>query len=135
MIIDGAPAMADYQSFFQDLEKAMEKTVTDKSKFERFAVNVLGGDYNNDDEMELRKLFLKATEDLKSRNVLNETTNPYGFSRVDAFGQIFNMVTAHDLNIPENKEEPNAPVSYPFLWDTPLTLTRPIRPDGICVLD
>ncbi|PHS09171.1 MAG: hypothetical protein COA88_05060 [Kordia sp.] len=119
MIIDGAPAMADYQSFFQDLEKAMEKTVTDKSKFERFAVNVLGGDYNKDDEIVLRELFLKATEDLKTRNVLNETTNPYGFSRVDAFGQIFNMVTAHDLNIPENKEEPNAPVSYPFLWDTP----------------
>ena len=56
---------------------------------------------------------------MKARNILNETTNPYWFSRVDAFGQIFNMVTAHDLNIPENKEEPNAPVSYPFLWDTP----------------
>jgi len=118
MIIDGAPAMADYQSFFQDLEKAMQKTVSDKSKFERFAVNVLGND-NKNDISELKEVFLKATEKLKSRNSLNETKEPYGFSRVDAFGQIFNMVTAHYLNIPENKGEPNAPVSYPFLWDTP----------------
>jgi len=119
MIIDGAPAMADYQSFFQDMEKAMHTTVADISKFEKFAKNVLGDDYSKESAMELKDSFFKATEELKSRNALNETTNPYGFSRVDAFGQIFNMVTAHDLNIPENKEEPNAPVSYPFLWDTP----------------
>lgn len=111
--------MAYYQSFFQDLEKVMEKTVTDNSKFERFAVNVLGNGHNNDTTIELKEVFVKAIEDLKSRNTLNETTNAYGFSRVDAFGQIFNMVTAHYLDVPENKDEPNAPVSYPFLWDIP----------------
>jgi len=119
MIIDGAPAMADYQSFFQDMEKAMHITVAGISKFERFAKNVLGDDYSQESAMQLKNSFFKATEELKSRNALNETKEPYGFSRVDAFGQIFNMVTVHDLKMPENKEEPNAPVSYPFLWDTP----------------
>lgn len=119
MIIDGAPTMADYQSFFQDMEKAMHMTVADITKFERFAKNVLGDDYSQESASELKDSFFKATEELKNRNALNATKEPYGFSRVDAFGQIFNMVTAHDLKLPENKEEPNAPVSYPFLWDTP----------------
>ena len=33
------------------------------------------------------------------------------------FGQIFNAVAADFLAIPENRREPNAPVSYPVLWD------------------
>src|SRR6185295_9106772 len=46
--------------------------------------------------------------------------------RNDAFGIIFNQVLAKDLKrskggvvIRENGREPNAPVSYPVLWDTP----------------
>jgi len=31
---------------------------------------------------------------------------------------IFNRATATNLNQPENNHPPNAPVSYPFLWDT-----------------
>jgi hypothetical protein len=31
---------------------------------------------------------------------------------------IFNRVTSIDLNIPANSKPPDAPVSYPFLWDT-----------------
>src|SRR5207245_2510838 len=44
---------------------------------------------------------------------------PWGPARADAFGAIFNRVTAIDLNIEANNCTPNAPVSYPFLWDTP----------------
>jgi mono/diheme cytochrome c family protein len=42
----------------------------------------------------------------------------WGPARLDAFGMIFNRATSIDLNIPENSQPPNAPVSYPFLWDT-----------------
>ncbi len=119
MVIDGAPTMADFQTFFIDLEKTMNYTLNSNVKFEKFAVNVLGEKYNESSANELRSEFLKVTKSLSNRNSLNETKNPYGFARVDAFGQIFNMVSAHDLGVPENKTEPDAPVSYPFLWDTP----------------
>jgi len=42
-----------------------------------------------------------------------------GFGRQDAFGAIFNAVTASMLAQPENYRTPDAPVSFPFLWDTP----------------
>ena len=119
MVIDGAPTMADFQTFFIDLEKAMNKTLSSDVKFERFAINTLGEKYSESNANELRNKFLEVTKSLTDRNTLNETKNPYGFARVDAFGQIFNMVSAHDLGVPENKAEPDAPVSYPFLWDTP----------------
>lgn len=45
---------------------------------------------------------------------------PYGYSRLDAFGRIFNQVFEKVSS--EKSFEPraaNAPVSYPALWDTP----------------
>jgi mono/diheme cytochrome c family protein len=48
----------------------------------------------------------------------SRTDVAWGPARLDAFGMIFNRATAIDLNIPENSQPPNAPVSYPFLWDT-----------------
>jgi hypothetical protein len=44
----------------------------------------------------------------------------YGFARLDAFGRIFNRTLSHlTPNDPNNFNSPNAPASYPFLWDTP----------------
>ena len=119
MVIDGAPTMADFQTFFKDLEKSMKETQNNDTKFKRFSINILGENYSEERAKNLKNRFFKITNSISDRNKLNETKNPYGFARVDAFGQIFNMVSAHDLGVSANKAEPNAPVSYPFLWDTP----------------
>lgn len=119
MIVDGAPTLGDFQTLFEDLEKTLAKTAHDSKKFERFAIAVLKSNYNENTKKDLHNRVLEVLKAIKDRNELNKTKNPYGYARVDAFGEIFNMVTVHDLGIPENKAEPDAPVSYPFLWDTP----------------
>lgn len=118
MVIDGAPSLSNFQTFYDDLQKAMEKTLNDENKFERFAINILGYKYNASDANDLKSRFFEVTKSMVDRNTLNATKHAYGYARVDAFGEIFNMVTSHDLGVPENKAEPNAPVSYPFLWGT-----------------
>jgi hypothetical protein len=54
-------------------------------------------------------------------NARNQPTHPYGFARLDASGRILNEVLVHDLGVtdPAQQQAPDAPVSYPFLWDTP----------------
>jgi hypothetical protein len=49
----------------------------------------------------------------------NASTHPFGLARVDAFGIILNEVLDRALGVPANNRKPNAPVSFPFLWDTP----------------
>ena len=43
----------------------------------------------------------------------------YGFAQLDAIGAIFNEITVTALGLPGNRMPANAPVSYPFIWDTP----------------
>ena len=46
--------------------------------------------------------------------------HPYGYGRLDAFGRIFNRVAEINAGSRQLPTKPaNAPVSYPFLWDTP----------------
>ncbi|HSV28526.1 MAG TPA: cytochrome c, partial [Candidatus Omnitrophota bacterium] len=40
----------------------------------------------------------------------------WGLARTDAFGMIFNRVSAIDMKFPPNNQPPDAPVSYPHLW-------------------
>ncbi|MDA1312168.1 MAG: di-heme-cytochrome C peroxidase [Acidobacteria bacterium] len=49
----------------------------------------------------------------------SRSPSPYGFGRLDAFGILTNEVVGTALGMPENVRVPNAPVSYPFLWNTP----------------
>ena len=53
------------------------------------------------------------------RNLPGDGAPPYGPGRVDAFGAIMNEVTTIFADVPSNQAPANAPVSYPFLWDTP----------------
>jgi len=53
------------------------------------------------------------------RNLSVDVKHNFGPGRVDAFGAIFNQVSAEYLGIPDNAKTPNAPVSYPCLWDAP----------------
>ena len=111
--IDGGPAMADMTGFFAALDESLQKTALDDVRFSRFAKAVLGDSANEVAEAKLRA-------DLTShRNAMPKVPPHLGFGRQDAFGAIFNAVTSSMLAQPENYGTPDAPVSFPFLWNTP----------------
>jgi hypothetical protein len=112
--IDGGQALIDFNGFEAALIESLSATLSDKSKFERFA-SALGvtGNGRQDLENEITAL----AEKLDSRHRVNEVTVPYGHGRLDAFGQIFNAVAVEFLGLPENRRVPDAPVSYPVMWD------------------
>ena len=117
VLIEGAPTLADFKRFLRDLKRALLATEQDPAKFARFAaaleqVAPAGG---ADLRAQLRAQIARL--DGIERN--DTTSVPYGFARLDAFGAILNYVAAVDLHMPENAAPPNAPVSYPFVWDTP----------------
>jgi hypothetical protein len=117
--IDGAPALADFTMFFNELIAALAATEKDDAKFQRFAAAILKGSHTSASAQDLRQALIETTERLEIRRQLNASPVAYGYARLDAFGDILNMVLAHDLGIPENRAPADAPVSYPFLWDTP----------------
>ncbi|HYP04748.1 MAG TPA: di-heme-cytochrome C peroxidase [Bryobacteraceae bacterium] len=168
--IDGGPGAADMDTFMKDLAAAMSATKDNPAKLERFmkAVEEKG---NYDSRDEIRKDLEAYTVRLHAYNFFNQTTAPYGYARLDAFGRIYNRVLEHVVNgeslrnvlkgaisnseidrllakvqpvlTSDNRDQlvsslasmmsddqqkrvrarlfnsPNAPVSYPFVWDIP----------------
>ena len=116
--VDGAPALADFASFIADMHQAVIVTSQDDAKFARFAARVIG---NTDAAatLALREELISFADDVSSFDSRNQTSNEYGYGRLDAFGIIMNEVFGDDLHAPVNFNEPNAPVSYPYLWGTP----------------
>ena len=111
----------------------------DRQKFYRFARR-LKTDHNDSTEPDkLRAQLLEMTQirwDWNQRNrghggahavggdalgfaALSDNTGKYGFARLDAIGAIFNEIAASSLKVKENAHFANAPVSYPYIWDTP----------------
>ena len=120
MLIDGAPTMADFEGFMQALVESLQATLDDGQKFDRFATGVLGSDSAIPAAKGLLREQLEEVTRIRTAwNRRNQGDHPYGFARLDAIGAIFNEVTAGALGIPANARPANAPVSYPFLWDTP----------------
>ncbi len=118
-LIEGGPTMADYSGFVNDLIAAMQATAGDAEKFDRSVKRIFGENPDPDRVASFRNSLTKSLERLVERAELNEPAVVYGFGRLDAFGNIFNQVTAHDLGVAGNKKAPGAPVSYPYLWDVP----------------
>jgi hypothetical protein len=116
LIVDGAPGLLDYNTFMRQLIQALEATIKDASKFDRFAAGVLAQPSQRD---ALYQQVRWRTGELRQRYEMNDPVNPAGFARVDAFGNILNQVLVHDLDLGENIRRSSAPVSYPCLWDTP----------------
>lgn len=116
MLVDGAPAMADFQGFVEALAAAMRATLADDAKFARFAA-ALGSRGAAREKLRSDLAMLTATR--TAWNDRNRGGSPYGFARLDAIGAIFNEVTATALGNPANARPADAPVSYPFIWDTP----------------
>ena len=106
-------------SFGQALVASLTSTYYTPWKFERFARNVLGDDYDIR-RQQLRKDF-KASLDTFVKVAWNDThrglyPTEEGPGRTDAFGRIANA-SFGDAISPRNYRVANAPVDYPQLWD------------------
>ena len=125
VLIDGAPAMADFQAFFEDMAVAMRATLNFPDKFDRFAkavikANKAQGTGGATRKNVLRKQLREMTAVRERWIVRNSGGIRYGNSRLDALGSILNEVlVAQHGAIPIKEGQANAPVSYPFIWDTP----------------
>jgi mono/diheme cytochrome c family protein len=120
MRIDGGPALADHTAFHGDLIAALARTASDDEKFGRFAESVLDDEADDAAARDnLRRRLREQTAELQAWQARSHSPVAYGNARVDAFGIILNEVSGTVLGLPENYQAPDAPVSYPFLWDTP----------------
>ena len=123
MRINGGPTLSDSEQFLWDLAAALKATLGDEAKFERFARKVLGDGYTASAAADLRAQVSERYGYLDHRNQKDKSDVPdgkgkYGYARLDAFGGIFNQVLAANLGLEQNYRPGNAPVSYPFLWDS-----------------
>jgi len=128
--VDGAPTSGDVEALLSNLIAAMKATGGDAAKFARFAAKVLGREASGPSK-ELLKVRLDAEIEERAaynrRNFphfdpANPAPNPVAYGRLDALGAIVNEIF-HSAN-PDKSGPPaimpaDAPVSYPFLWDTP----------------
>lgn len=106
-------------SFGQALVASLAATYYNPWKFERFARNVLGDDYEAQHQ-QLRKDFKLSLNNFL-RVAWNDThrglyPTEEGPGRTDAFGRIANA-SFGDAITPDNYRVANAPVDYPQLWD------------------
>lgn len=115
MRVDGAPALADFQSFVTQLARALKKTVNDEAAFNRFALRV-NKTHDQAAFAALRNELEQFEEKYSGFMDRNITSHVYGYGRLDAFGYIMNELYVDDLGVAENQAEPNASVNYPFLW-------------------
>lgn len=118
ILIDGAPTLADFTGFMTVLVNAMRAN-QENAKFQRLAARVFGEGADPVASAALLARLQVETDALAARQARNGSSTTYGYGRLDAFGQIFNEVAAHDLGLPDNARAADAPVSYPFLWGTP----------------
>lgn len=120
-VIDGGSTGADIEQFLRSLANSLEKTANDDAVFDRFAKRVTPT-ASDDDRRTLRDAvrgISKERSAYNERNLSAQGGTPHGPGRIDAFGAIFNEVSATFLEIPGNIRRADAPVSYPCLWDTP----------------
>lgn len=105
--IDGGPAQSDLSRLVLDLSDALQETLADEAKKQRFIKRVLdrnglkklltgGKNYSNEEEVsaDLHKMARK----LMTYNWINRSDTPYGYSRLDAFGRIYNRIVEHIID-------------------------------------
>jgi len=114
--LDGGQGTLDFDAFEGALVDSLDATLADAAKFGRFAdaLNASGAQRQN-----LKDELGAVEATIAARHRMNHVDVPYGHGRLDAFGQIFNAVAVQFLGMPGNRRAPDAPVSYPVLWDAP----------------
>lgn len=127
-IIDGAPTNADFAAFVKELSRSLINTAVDNEKFSRFADRVAAQSGGERDKNTLRDDLRLIGEKFAAFVINNmppdQNSNPdptrpsWGKARMDAVGLILNEVAYKQYPEEENIKKTNAPVSYPFLWET-----------------
>ncbi|HEV2532958.1 di-heme-cytochrome C peroxidase [Phenylobacterium sp.] len=117
--VEGGASLIDFQSFEAAFTGALRQTVQDPAKFKRFADRVLGAGASDVNRQTLHAALASLSDYHGTIAGMNETQSEYGFGRLDAIGHIFNKVAfvANQGAAQQNRNEPDAPVSYPFLWN------------------
>ena len=116
--IDGGPAIIDFQTFDEEIASALRATLDDDQKFARFAARVASEDPGTQNDL-LKDALHQLTKWRERVVSVNDTDLRYGFSRLDAFGHIYNQVALFSDVDGQFFQGSDAPVSFPFLWDTP----------------
>ena len=120
--IDGGQALIDYTQFEQKILASLKAMLGDSEKFLRFSAQLISAAAAANktlSEDEIATQLLTRIAELEKRYAINASEVAYGHGRLDAFGQIFNAIAVEALDIPENTHSPDAPTSYPVLWDAP----------------
>ncbi|WP_238384963.1 di-heme-cytochrome C peroxidase [Hahella chejuensis] len=112
--IDGGSALINYSGLEFAIRDSLQATLAQPEKFSRFAKA-----FSASSEVQLRTALQQRLDYFTERFAMNSTEVPYGRGRLDAFGQIFNVITSEITHQPENRRSPDAPVSFPVLWGTP----------------
>ena len=116
--IDGGQSMADLPMFLSALTAAIRATLTDQDKWQRFSGAVLGEKASQTELDALRQALQTHFVNRQDYNRRNHSDVAYGYSRLDAFGAILNK-GLNLTGVPDNFNPPDAPTSYPYIWDTP----------------
>lgn len=114
--IDGSQALIDFTRFERSVLESLKSTVADAEKFARFSLSIIEKNPAVT-AASLKQQMTTRIAELEQRFTANATDVPYGKGRLDAFGQIFNAIAVEALQLPENARAPDAPASYPVLWD------------------
>jgi mono/diheme cytochrome c family protein len=123
--VDGAPTLADFQGFTDALLLSLRATLGTPDKWDRFATRVLtprpGEKRSAIDTAANRALLRSAFESHLAHQEdvarFNATQVRYGHDRLDAVGHILDKVALLTRAEGQLRGEPDAPVSYPFIWN------------------
>jgi hypothetical protein len=118
MRIDGAPALANITGFLRSVKTALSATLAQDVKLARFTAAMPGGGKDAASREAVRKSLQETLSWFESYDSANHSSTQEGFGRMDAIGRIINQVIRFTSST-DNSLEPNAPASFPLLWDAP----------------
>ena len=125
--IDGGPAFVDFQAFLSDIDKAVGDVTASQASFAPFAAAVLQSPTPAAGDVAALRQRVDAW--YQRFHAFAAATLPpvgWGLGRLDAVGIIFNRLSGldvappPDIVIPGNMRLAEAPVRYPFLWNSPV---------------
>ena len=129
--VDGGPGFVDFQAFMVDLDKAVGDVLASDAAFAPFAAAVLQS--ATPAAADVSRLRQRVEAWYRRYHAFVTATLPsasperaWGPGRLDAVGIIFNRLSGLEVGpppdrlIPENMRLADAPVRYPFLWNSPI---------------